>query len=232
MKEIDFLPEWYKSGMRMRVNFRTQYIALGSIFALMLIWNFGMLGTISKVRGDVSHMHSRVSEVTESSQEYSRLIEQVGSLQDKARLLDKIDSKIDVSSIFGELGFIVADNIVLSKLEITAEEFAGSGSNSLSGVSGRLISVGGISGNQGRELADVRFRVTINGVAAEPKNVAELICSLEDSPYFFQVIPSYSRSREIKGGSKTEQDGFQASEFELVCYLANYTEQKKTSGVK
>jgi hypothetical protein len=232
MKEIDFLPEWYKSGMRMRVSFRTQYIAFGSLFALMVIWNFGTLSTISKVRGDVSQMHSKVSEVTEASQEYSRLIKQVGSLQKKARVLDKIDSKIDLSSVFGELSFIVADNIVLSKLEIAAEEFAGSGSNSRSGVSGRLKSVGSASGREAKGLADVRFRVTLNGVASEPKNVAELICSIEDSPYFFQVIPSYSRNREIKGGSKTEQDAFQVSEFEIVCYLANYTELKESSGVK
>jgi hypothetical protein len=37
MKEIDFLPEWYKNGRRRRMRYRTQYAVLGCIFVVMHI---------------------------------------------------------------------------------------------------------------------------------------------------------------------------------------------------
>ncbi len=84
--------------------------------------------------------------------------------------------------------------------------------------------------------------MVIRGVAADASNVAALICRLEDSPYFCQVVPSFSRTAVINAagspsfrsrtkspntkGSVQETGGkIQVSEFEISCYLANYREQ-------
>ena len=50
MKEIDFLPEWYKSGRRRQVNYRAQYIILSGVFAVMMVWNYVSATSVSKVR--------------------------------------------------------------------------------------------------------------------------------------------------------------------------------------
>jgi hypothetical protein len=64
---------------------------------------------------------------------------------------------------------------------------------------------------------------------------------LEDSPYFCQVVPSFSRAAEInaasnassnlrrkspnaRGGISETGGNLQVSEFEISCYLANYRE--------
>jgi len=39
MKEIDFLPKWYKSGRRRQISYRTQYVGLAGIFLLMNVRN-------------------------------------------------------------------------------------------------------------------------------------------------------------------------------------------------
>jgi hypothetical protein len=93
-------------------------------------------------------------------------------------------------------------------------------------------------------LGDVRFKVVIGGVAADASDVAALICSLEDSPYFYQVVPSFSRTavitqtgnssfhskinNENSKGIVQQNKGnnqIQISEFEISSYLANYCEQ-------
>jgi hypothetical protein len=85
--------------------------------------------------------------------------------------------------------------------------------------------------------------VVIAGVAADTRDVADLISKLEESPYFFQVVPSFSKSTklEVKGRPSTSAatdavrratetrsevsdagKSLQATEFEINCYLANY----------
>ncbi len=40
MKEIDFLPTWYKRGRRRQIGHRTKYVNLVGIFVVMTVWNF------------------------------------------------------------------------------------------------------------------------------------------------------------------------------------------------
>jgi hypothetical protein len=78
----------------------------------------------------------------------------------------------------------------------------------------------------------------LGGVAVDSGEVAELVCRLEDSPYFCLVCPSFSRNRGFKTGNNSERNNpnskngvsagegnFQTSEFEIGCYLANYRQQ-------
>jgi len=66
----------------------------------------------------------------------------------------------------------------------------------------------------------------ISGVASDASYVADLVCKLEDSPYFCQVIPSFSRNREIKVETGVAEENLRISEFEIRCYLANYSRLK------
>ena len=81
---------------------------------------------------------------------------------------------------------------------------------------------GNFAGKKAMPLGDVRFKVVMSGVASNARDVGELICRLEDSPYFCQVIPSFSRNKKIKTKSITSGRDFPVSEFKLSCYLANY----------
>jgi hypothetical protein len=95
-------------------------------------------------------------------------------------------------------------------------------------------------------MGDVRFKVLISGVAADASDVAALICKLENSPYFCQVVLSFSRNTDIdvrksdtlrlqkdytQELSSTRRDehktegSVRVSNFEINCYLANYLEQ-------
>jgi len=48
MKEIDFLPAWYKSGKRRQISYRTQYAGLVGISVVMMVWNFIATHSLSK----------------------------------------------------------------------------------------------------------------------------------------------------------------------------------------
>jgi Tfp pilus assembly protein PilN len=246
MKEIDFLPEWYKSGKRREVSYRTQYIALGGVFVVMVVWNFITTHSISKAKSQFAQMETRQIQAEGLSIKLEEFKSELKGLQEKADILEKIDSKIDVADVLAELTFLIDENIVLNDVEFIAEKFKSSEQESQPSQGTTVVRAvrKTLTEKQELPLGDVRFKVVLNGVAADAADVAALICKLEDSPYFCQVVPSFSRNAFITvagsslSDSKTrnkntsnsiqkngENVQVQVSEFEISSYLANYCEQ-------
>jgi len=245
MKEIDFLPEWYKSGKRRQTGYRAQYIALGGIFAVMMMWSFVTTRSISKAKGEFVQAAARQAQAENASRESAGLKGEIMSLQKKAGTIKQIDSKIDVASVLAEMSFLIDKKVALSKVEFIAEKFVdkqGAQPNNSSMVRVALPKFNA----KGAPLGDVRFKVVICGMAADASDTAALICKLEDSPYFCQVVPSFSRNTEVKAANypllasgtnagekardaqrdvRESDKSVWVSEFEISCYLANYREQ-------
>ncbi len=249
MKEIDFLPEWYKSGRRRQISYRTQCLALGGIFLVMMVWSFTTTHSISQAKAELAGMEIEQKQAGNVSSELSLLRNELRKYQKKAASIDEIDSKIDVANVLAELSFLIDERIVLNKVEMIAEKFADDTESKSSAQTGTIVRVVNDKfGNKNNlPLGDVRFRIVAAGVAADASDVAALMCKLEDSPYFCQVILSYSRSAEAKNertsvpGTETEaaktatgdkkstpevvtSKNIQVTEFEMTCYLANYRE--------
>jgi hypothetical protein len=222
MKEIDFLPEWYKNSRRQQISYRTQYFILGCIFAAIMLWNFIAARSISKAAAELTQTAPKQADAESILHESVGIKSQAAQLQEKAGVLEKINSKINVSDVLAEISFLVDERIVLSKVELKAEKLADKKDRKLS--SDALLPAGGENqqswGGKDSPLGNVRFKVTIKGIALNASDVAELICRLEDSPYFCQAVPSFSRNIKIKTGADAANR--QVSEFEISCYLANY----------
>jgi len=226
MKEVDFLPVWYKSGRRRQVSYRAQYITLGGIVVVMVLWNVIVAHSIFRAKGEVAQMAAAQAEVKVASAEYDRIKGQLKAVQERAAMLEHVDSRIDVASVLGELSFLLDKSVVLSKVELKAEGFSESTERKSKGR-GVVRSAGGNVAGRGRTaVGDVRFRVVIGGVTSDASDVADLICRLEDSPYFCQVVPLFSRNKEIKSRRSDTGKGYQVSEFEVSCVLANYDEAR------
>lgn len=225
MKEIDFLPEWYKSGRRRQISYRTQYIALSCIFVMMVGWNFLASRSVAKAAMELALLKSKPVEAESASGEFARIESEVLRLQEKANVLEEIDSKINVANVLAEMSFLIGEKVVLGKAEFVAEQFEDKQedkSNSSSIVRAARAKFGGKSVSL---PGAVRFKVVIGGIAADASDVADLICKLEDSPYFWLVYPSFSRSRTMKTRVGPVGENYKATEFEISCYLANYRQE-------
>ncbi len=232
MKEIDFLPNWYKKAAQRQISYRTQYIALGGIFVVMMVWNFVAVHSISKAAAELVNAESKQAKAENVSQEFSRIKNEVKRFQKEVNILQEIDSRIDVGSVFAELSFLINENIAISSVEFRAEQFeVGDKTLPRSGSGVRAV-----RDKSELSLGACRFKVVIDGVASDSSSVGDLICRLEDSPYFCQVYPSFSRNKDVTAAGSTANkavsresvnratENYQVSEFEIVCYLANYLE--------
>ena len=235
MKEIDFLPKWYKKGRRRQISYRTQYIALGGVFAVMIVWNFIAVHSISKAAAELVNDESKQAEAESVSREFAKIKNEVKRFQKKVNILAEIDSRIDVASVLAEMSFLIDEKIVLNKVEFKAERF-GDGRKTSPKSTAVRVAQGRLDSKAAPLPGPCRFKVVINGVASDSSNVGDLICRLEDSQYFCQVYPSFSRNKNVtaanavvsrpvsKKGAGRAGENYQVSEFEIVCYLANYLE--------
>ncbi len=221
MREVDFLPKWYTSGKRRQVSYRTQCVALGGVFVVMVVWSLVATHSISKATAELVEGTAKQAEVESTSRELARIKSEVTRLQKKVKSIEEIDSKIDVAGVLAEISFLIDEKIVLNKVEFGAERFAGKQEGKSGSGSAVRVARAKFGGKGAPLPGDVRFKVVIGGVAADVGDVAALICKLEDSTYFCQVYPSFSRNRKIK--VRAGED-LQVSEFEISCYLANYRE--------
>jgi hypothetical protein len=216
MKEIDFIPRWYKDRHKRQVSYHAQYVVIICIFAAIVLWSFGTCYSVSKAKAQINRIQVSLAENADLADECNQFTTVMGRLRDKAKILDKLDHQTSIANVIGELSFLVPDNIILSKVDIGLERFTEDVvSPNKSHV--RLLRRGTDAAGA-MPAADTRFKVAIAGVAAGVEDVAGLISRLEDSSYFCQVVPGFSRAAKYKD--------FAVIEFEISCYLANYVLQK------
>ena len=229
MKEINFIPDWYKSGRKKQIGYRMQYIVIGSIFAVMLVWNVVTSRSVSKAHAllDIPEAERQIQE--SSSSEYAELTADIDRLKRQASVIEEIDSRISLANILGETSFLIDEKIMLTKLDIFAQKFDlptkgnGTSGGSVLRKANFASSSGGVSLS-----GDMRFAVVVKGFAAKPTDVADLVLKFEKSKYFCQVIPSYSRNKVVRRqrtGSKAEN--CQVCEFEINCYIADYKVEQR-----
>jgi len=222
MKDIDFLPEWYKSGRRRQESYRTQYVVLGAVFFIMITWNLIAGSSVSRSMAELSADKTEEKQAEYISGKFSKLRNELREFEEKAGVDEKIDSRIDVAGVLAELSYLISDRVVLSSVDFAADEF----SNQQQSRSGAALPVRAAGSNStGRArlfIGDVRFRIVINGLAADGSDVAELICELESSPYFTHVMPLFSRGTELRRPDVSSRQNIEVTEFEISCYLANY----------
>ncbi len=242
MKEIDFLPEWYKSGRRRQFGYRTQYVALGGILLVMTVWHFLNLHSVSRIQTQISGNAAELKQTENTSAKLAELQGKISLLNKKQAVLLKTNSRINLANVLAEMSYLIGDKIVIGKVEITAERFEQQQNKNTEQVAAMVRAAQYDSTKTQTLMGDVRFKIMIRGVASDAADVAALMCRLEESPYFSSVVLCYSRNAQLQtqsgssnslqtvsDSSDTGKDSEQktssdipVSRFEISCYLANY----------
>ncbi|MBW8002114.1 MAG: hypothetical protein FVQ80_08820 [Planctomycetes bacterium] len=235
MKEIDFIPEWYRNKRyKQRVYFR-RYVVLGGLFAVMMTWNFVTAFSISRAKAGIAKAEKQYEQIGSHANQFAVIKNQISSSRKKAAILDMVSPGIDVASILAELSYLIKDEILVSNIDLTAERFTIDQINPRAKGLNLRVANSQMLNSSILAVGDIRFKFVLKGLAADATDVAELIVDMEQSPYFSQVIPAYSRNRKIKAKGKFRRwlltinndaaqsdNGYGVSEFELNCYIANY----------
>jgi hypothetical protein len=221
MKDIDLLPEWYKSGQRKQHNLRSQYLVVAGVVAIILVWNFAAVHSLSTARARLDNTMPNSVHAQAVLEHCRQLADRIDKLSKKTALLDAIDSKINIANVLSELSFLVDARIALSDVIIESEKFP-KGSGAGSGASGVRVATSSGKRNADEHLGAVRFKVTLRGIADQTSDVGKFVRRLEESEYFSDVSLAFSRNKNIRVTGAQNGDQRQVSEFEISCNLANY----------
>ncbi len=236
MKEFDFLPEWYREDRRRHLHVRRQYLVLVAVFLAMMIFNAAALRRVDKTAAQMAGLENQRLGAEAVVREFDGLTKRLNELKGRANLVEQIDSRVDIAAILAEMSHNIGDSIVLRKVEMQAEPLARTEEREQ--TKGSVVRLGGRTANSEKEerLGPVKFRLVLTGVAAHPADVPDLVCKLDASQYFQRVHLSFYGSAKAQTGAKTTPmvpggqavprapGGLDVTEFEIVCYLANYQE--------
>jgi len=220
MREIDLLPQWYRTNRRRQIRYRTEYVGLGLLVAMMGIWNFVASNSLTEALAKVEQMAPKVAEAEAVSAQLAEVREKLGLVQQRARTLEDIDSRIDVAAVLAELSFLAGRNVVLSEVDFQAESF--NPAKHAAGPASSAVRSKDPLGEKIEPLGKLIWRLTIKGVASEASDVYALTVRLEDSPYFNHVYPDFTRDRQMIPAAAFADSSARLSCFEIGCDLANY----------
>ena len=213
MKEIDFLPEWYKSGKRRRVSYRRQYLVIGGLFVTLLTWSFAASYSIRMVEGQVGIMQNSLDSHESIAAKYAQYNKVMALLEERSKRLDDLDPDVRIPAVMGELSYIASDNIMMTQIDLLSE----TGKKGDDGFNAAAIKISAVKGDRNAAMPgpNVRYKLTIAGVAADAASVTDLITELEQSSYFCLVVP----------GLLEHMKDATATRFQISCYIANYKTQ-------
>lgn len=212
MKDIDFLPSSYTNSRNMSRTWKRQYSFVVVLVIIVASWLFVTGVNVRRAKAQTEQLSVNNYSLSKASQQYSSLSNSLNRLNKQAQLLSKISSRISFCDLMAEISYVAGDDIVLSSLDVEAEKFGEKKTNS------STVRVVSSKKKKEKVITDepFRYRVVFHGLARDAAGVAEFIRGLEQSDYFMQVVPGYSRNKTV--------DEFRFSEFELTCIIANYEE--------
>jgi len=238
VKELDFLPEWYKDNQRRQSHVRRQYVALVVVFLVMITFNGTAIHRAGKAAAEAARLENQRVGAEAVVHEFDVLTKRLNELKIRSSLVDQMDSQVDMAAILAEMSHVIGDSIVLRKLEILAEPFGRAEEKGQ--TKSAVVRLAGRTTNSDKEtsLGHVKFRIVLTGLAAHPADVADLVCQLDASPYFQRVHPSFYGNAKVSLGARSAgvQEGAAAlksqamldvTEFEIACYLANFKEMEE-----
>jgi len=218
MREIDFIPEWYKTDRIRKRRYARQYTIITVIFVMMMVWSFVVGQHVKSVSAEVEGIQSAFAKGKDRVQQTLKLKSEIDGLKQKAALLDKIKSRTETTAILGELSCLIQDNIILSKMSLSNQPIEAF--KNVSPASMAVVQIGSSKQQQNPVIPETpsRVKVVLAGIAAQPADAASLIAHLEQTDYFEEVGLVFSKPKKVRDRDVTE--------FEICCFVADYQIQK------
>ncbi len=216
MKDIDFIPDWYRTGRQRKVSYRRQYTMILCLFGILATWSFISGLSVSRSRAEVNRREKTFLADESINVRFEELKKELTALMDLRKVMDCVDPRADFGAILAELSHVAGSRIILRSLNVESEKFV---PDKQKGQPTMMIL--GSDNSESKSVlpgADLRYRFKLNGIAADAADVATLISALEKSSYFCQILPGFSKTIQVKE--------YPVTEFEVSCYLANYAPVK------
>lgn len=214
MIELDFTPQWYRAGRSRKLWHQRQYAFIAvAVFAV----TFGLMvagRSLSVAQAKLTAMRSEFESGIASIQRYTTLQAELEKLCKDAKILEAVSPRTPYTAVLAELSHCVGSEMVLSQLMFQDMPITAAGQNASARQKPSRVQVGAVAAGTQLFPDPMQTELVLRGVAMNASVVAELISAMEQSSYFRQIVPVFSRNTKVQECDVTE--------FEIRCVLGDF----------
>lgn len=200
MREIDFLPAWYRVSQRRRRDLAVRITCLCVLVGAMIAWSAMNIAVVRAAEADLAVVHASYELQGEALEQLAALGSRLTELKERQALWRTVRSGARADQILAELSRLMPQAMMLTRVSLKQDE--------------RLPSVTGRNETTSATAADLMGHLEIEGIAASNAEVGSLHTALVRSPCFEDVQMMYARP-VIRAGR-------QGREFRLSCRLPRF----------
>ena len=199
MKDIDFLPQWYRQARRSHDSRISRlWLAMIGLCALAVWFGVGKLQT-GQAQAQLAYLTDQNQMVQEGLDLIGQLEEEQAELQERYKLAQELAPTLSSVEILSKLADLIPPQIALKKLEVVSKlsEPSAARSDKLTALAAK-ISAGTPSGPTPPQPRTVEMEVSVIGLAPSETDVAILVGQLAGCRDFRQVRLEYCKAATIE----------------------------------
>ena len=204
MKEIDFVPDWYRTSRRRKRKLMVRAACLG-VFAIgMILASAGRHAQTATAAETLAELQNSVESQAEVLETINELEYRLGQLRERRNLLSDVAGGAPLHGVLAELSLLMPEAMVLAQFRV---------------VRGPRIAEAGPPETDDPEAdkpaeEDVRGKFELTGWAASDGSVGSLMTNMARSSLFDEVRLRYSKPVVV--------NGHEAREFQLISRLPQF----------
>ena len=204
MKEIDFIPDWYRANRRRRRDLAVRATCLAVLAVAMIAASAGRYAQTAAAREDLAQLQASFESQEDVIHGLSVLELRLAELGASRQLVSDVAGGAPMHGVLAELSHLMPDATTLTELRV---------------AQGRRIADARPAAHEDPDSAapapdDRDGTLEITGWAVSDINVGSLMSNMARSPLLHDVRLRYSKPAVVNGR--------QAREFRLTCRLPQF----------
>lgn len=199
MKEIDFVPQWYRSSQRRRNDLAVRVACLCMLVAAMVAWSIRNLAVVQMAEADTAALQESYRSQRALLDQHAALQHRLQQLEERRALLQALRGGVRVEQVLAELSHLMPEAMALTNVTLRQHD--------------RLEfkhSQGSAPGDRGSSQG----LMEVDGLAASHLHVGSFLAALEQSPCF--------RELEMKYSKPVVREGRQARDFRVLMRMPRF----------
>ena len=178
MREIDFVPQWYRASQRRRRDLTVRVSCLCVLTAAMVAWSVRNLAVVRAAEADLAALQECCRSQGMSLDQHAALKRRLGELNERRALLRTLRGGVRVEQVFAELSHLMPEAMALTAAVLNQHD---------------RVELIDRDGRWQRDRETTPGLMEINGLAASHVQVGSLLAALDRSSCFRKVEMKYSK---------------------------------------
>jgi Tfp pilus assembly protein PilN len=189
MRELEFLPDWYRNVCRRRAWVIAQAWGTAGLIVVMLIWACIAQFQAMRAQHEQKQVEKQLAKSQKDVDELAQLKLDRTIWAERGEVLSKVGLSVESTRLIQTIADCTPATVALTSFNLQTDEKA---EIPKTGAAARAM-------RDKTPLMDRKLKVRINGIAPSDIEVWDLVTKLTAYPFFEEVSPTNSKEADYEG---------------------------------